>query len=426
MIELKKKYQIHFKRYKDLTTRLMQKMNNMRESQRMLERYHYEKREIEDANLRVGEEEELKSDQAILTNYSQFIELLEHSRQILAPDNSDEGVLDKVRILLKNFESLERIDERLSAVKKNVIDAQFLLMEINDITRRSLESFNFDPNRLDEVNSRLSKIYELKRKYGDGEVEILDYLAKIKSEIAMLENIDESIQKDQDELKIEVEKSLSLAKDISRKRLEIKAYFENKVSQELEKLAMKAAVFEVRIQPVEQPEDPESLTSDGLESVEFYISTNPGEEPKPLNKIVSGGELSRLMMAIKIALSSQKLAVTCMIFDEIDSGIGGNTAFFIGEKLFELSRNGQVICITHLPQIACFADHHFVVDKTVIDDKTKVSVKKITDNEVIAEIVRMLSGEEAIASAIEHARELVEVAASKKMHISNCTTVAQV
>lgn len=426
MIELKKKYQIHFKRYKDLTTRLMQKMNNMRESQRMLERYHYEKREIEDANLRVGEEEELKSDQAILTNYSQFIELLEHSREILAPDNSDEGVLDKVRILLKNFESLERIDERLSAVKKNVMDAQFLLMEINDITRRSLESFNFDPNRLDEVNSRLSKIYELKRKYGDGEVEILDYLAKIKSEIAMLENIDESIQKDQEELKIEVEKSLSLAKDISRKRLEIKAYFENKVSQELEKLAMKAAVFEVRIQPVEQPEDPESLTSDGLESVEFYISTNPGEEPKPLNKIVSGGELSRLMMAIKIALSSQKLAVTCMIFDEIDSGIGGNTAFFIGEKLFELSRNGQVICITHLPQIACFADHHFVVDKTVIDDKTKVSVKKITDNEVIAEIVRMLSGEEAIASAIEHARELVEVAASKKMHISNCTTVAQV
>jgi DNA repair protein RecN (Recombination protein N) len=132
------------------------------------------------------------------------------------------------------------------------------------------------------------------------------------------------------------------------------------------------------------------------------------------------------MMAIKIALSSQKLAVTCMIFDEIDSGIGGNTAFFIGEKLFELSRNGQVICITHLPQIACFADHHFVVDKTVIDDKTKVSVKKITDNEVIAEIVRMLSGEEAIASAIEHARELVEVAASKKMHISNCTTIAQV
>ena len=414
LIEMKQMYQNHYKSYKDLTTQIKQKMDKMREGKRMLERYYYEKREIEEANLKIGEEEDLKSDQAILSNYSQFIELLEHSREILASDNNDEGILDGVRILLKNFESLERIDERLSAAKKNIMDAQFLLMEINDITRRSLESLNFDPNRLDEVNSRLSKIYELKRKYGDGEAEILDYLKKIKNEIALLENIDESIQKDQEELKIEADESLSLANDISRKRHEIKTYFENKVSQELEKLAMKRAIFEVMIQPVEKPEDPESLTIEGLESIEFYISTNPGEEPKPLNKIVSGGELSRLMMAMKIALSSQKLAVSCMIFDEIDSGIGGNTAFSVGEKLFELSRNSQVICITHLPQIACFADHHFVVDKTVLNDKTKVSVKKITDDEVIAEIVRMLSGEEAVTSAIEHARELVEVATSKK------------
>lgn len=426
LIELKKNYLVHFKRYKELTAQLKRKMDNIREGQRLLERYYYEKKEIEAANLRVGEEEELKSEQLILTNYSQFVELLELSREILSPDNSDGGVLDKMRILLKNFELLEQIDDRLSTVKKNVQDAQFLLMEVNDITRRSIEGFNFEPNRLDEVNSRLSKIYDLKRKYGDSEAEITGYLAKINSEIALLENIDESIQKDQEELNIEMEKSISLAKDISRRRREIKIGFEKKVMQELEKLALKGAVFEVMIQPVEQPENPECLTSEGLESVEFFISTNPGEEPKLLNKIVSGGELSRLMMAIKVALSSQKLAVSCMIFDEIDSGIGGNTAFSVGEKLFELSRNAQVICITHLPQIACFADHHFVVDKTVLDEKTKVSVKKITADELIAGIAKMLSGNEAIASAIEHARELLGVAASKKNHISNCTTVAQV
>jgi len=416
LVELKKNYTIHFKRYKDLTVQLKQKIENMREGQRLLERYYYEKKEIEAADLKVGEEEELKNEQAILTNYSQFNELLELSREIMSSDDSEQGVLDKMRVLLKNFESLEHIDERLTTAKKNIQDALFLLMEVNDITKKSLEGYNFDPNRLEEMNLRLSKIYDLKRKYGESEAEILDYLMKINEAIVALENIDQSIQKDQDELSAEMEVSILLAGKISKKRFEIKADFEKKVSLELEKLALKRAVFEARIQPVEKTEDPQYLTSDGLESVELFISTNPGEELKPLNKIISGGELSRLMMALKVALSSQKLAVSCLIFDEIDSGIGGETAFSVGGKLFELSRSGQVICITHLPQIACFADHHFVVDKTVEDNKTKVNVRKITADEVIAEIARMLSGEEAITSAIEHARELVKVAADKKLY----------
>lgn len=425
LIELKNNYLSHYKRYKEISGKLKQKMENSREVQRLLERYRYEKKEIESANLRVGEEEDLKNEQMILTNYSQFVELLGLSREILSPDD-DHGVLDQVGVLLKNFESLKNIDEKLSMVKKNIEDAHLLLIEVNNTIRRLLDNLNFDPERLDVINSRLAKIYDLKRKYGDSEDEILNYLSKITSEICELENIDESIERDQEELKIELEKSMSLAKKMSLKRRELKPGFEKRVMQELQNLAMRGATFEVRIEPPEVSDDHELLTNDGLESVEFYISTNPGEEEKPLNKIVSGGELSRLMMAIKVALSNQNLGVSCMIFDEVDSGIGGNTAFSIGEKLYELSRNNQVICITHLPQIACFADHHLVVDKTIVEDKTHVNAKMISADQVVPEIARMISGDKALMSAIEHASKLVEVAESRKVYINNCTTTSQV
>jgi DNA repair protein RecN (Recombination protein N) len=370
--------------------------------------------ELEEAQLQEGEEEDLVNERHLLSNAETLFESANQLyEQLYGGDLSESSTLDGLKIASRTISKLCELDGSLSELNGRFESTVYELEDIAYQIRDYRDKIEFNPHRLSEVEERLDLIHRLKRKYGDSISEILAYQAQASQKLEDLQFGSERIEELKDQIHLVTQGAQELALELSTKRRETATQLESLIESELQTLGMEKAVFQILVSPIESAEGPleiegkrYELRADGMDEIEFFISPNIGSEPKPLTKIASGGEISRVMLALKTVLA-QIDPIPTMIYDEIDAGIGGHTADIVGQKLKELSRFRQVFCITHLPQIARFADQHFQVEKSVEGNRTTITAKRLTQDERIEEMARMHGGETTITT-LAHARELLE------------------
>jgi DNA repair protein RecN (Recombination protein N) len=370
--------------------------------------------ELEEAQLQEGEEEDLVNERHLLSNAETLFESANQLyEQLYGGDLSESSTLDGLKIASRTISKLCELDGSLSELNGRFESTVYELEDIAYQIRDYRDKIEFNPHRLSEVEERLDLIHRLKRKYGDSISDILAYQAQASQKLEDLQFGSERIEELKDQIHGVTQGAQKLAIELSKKRRETATQLESLIERELQTLGMEKAVFQILVSPIESAEGPleiegkrYELRTDGMDEIEFFISPNVGSEPKPLAKIASGGEISRVMLALKTVLAQIDLIPT-MIFDEIDAGIGGRTADIVGQKLKELSRYRQVFCITHLPQIARFADQHFRVEKSVEGNRTTITAKLLTPEERVEEVARMHGGE-ATVTTLAHARELLE------------------
>lgn len=371
------------------------------EREKQIDLARFQIKEIEEAGLSDGEEEKLQKEKLLLANAEKIAESVGGITGELKGEGA--SVVDKLKGILSSFKEISAIDKSIEKTFNNYSEATYQIEDVARELEDYKEKLTFDPKRLEEVDDRLDLIKQLKRKYGNTLKDINAFKDSKKKELSSLIHSDEEIGRLEGEAaklsKELVDRSLKLSKF----RKQVAKEVETKAVEELEELNMKKVSFKVDFRPVASGSEVMVegklyiCNANGIDEVEFLISPNPGEPVKPLAKIASGGEISRIMLALKTILIKADLIPT-MIFDEIDAGIGGNTASSIGEKLSKLSAVHQVICITHLPQIASFASNHLFVNKSVKAGKTFVEVKNLDKAERVKELARMVSGKVTDAS----------------------------
>lgn len=358
----------------------------------------FQVREIEEAKLEPDEENKLKTEKQILANSEKFVSLAnEGSENLYSKDGSVIGILN---LLKKKATELSRIDSSLGEVESLLDSCIVQLNEVVAFVQKYNEKFNYDPRRLEEIESRLALIGRLKKKYGESVDAILSRLQELKNELNNIETAGDRFKKlEEDEKKIYSEMQRD-AEKLKRMRIETSKKLKKGIESELKALGMEKAIFNIAFKDTD-------FSACGTDSIEFLLSTNPGEEVKPLSMIVSGGELSRIMLALKNVLAGYS-DIPVLIFDEIDAGIGGAVAEIVGKKLRDVSSKHQVLCVTHLPQIACYAKSHFSVSKNLEKGRTVTRVKLLENAERVDELARMLSGVELTKKSREYAKELLE------------------
>lgn len=376
--------------------------------------------EIESANLSIGEEKELKNRKQILSHSEKLHQAAGNCLNLISGEGANElNASDLLREAVSALDDVKGIDSKLDGICESMESVVYTVEDCARATREYSEEVEFDPSQLTEVEERLNCVSMLRKKYGDSIEEILEFKERAQTELNLVEHRDKDIASLKSEID-ELERTLiALALQLSTARKEIAKSFQNEVKNCLSDLDMPRARFEVAVR---QQQDETGLMvekrlvkvfTDGIDKVMFLISPNPGEPLRPLHKSASGGELSRVMLALKIVLTNID-HITTLIFDEIDAGVGGKTAFIIGQKLAQLTRNHQVVCITHLPQIACFADKHFYIGKKEKGGRTVASVKVLDSEGCLNEISRMLSGGVVSELSKKHAAETINEAATIK------------
>ncbi len=376
-----------------------------RERERRLDFLGFEVKEIEAAGLRRGEWEEIQAERDILKNAEKVALLVDSG---LGCVHGEEGsILTVLARLQEVVGGLGRFDPGIKAYAEPLGQASIAVRELADVLIKFKDRETFGPECLEQLEERLSTIENLRRKYGETIEAILDHLAKAKQERAELTGSEETLAGLEAEIQRMFGEYLARAEKLSRQRRTGCPKLEALVEKEIALLGMKRARFRVKMETAETASlNPSQVPELGVDEVEFLISPNPGEDLRPLRKTASGGELSRLMLAIK-TIGKKKDEAKTLIFDEIDSGIGGKTAESIAAKLRELSKRHQVICITHLPQIASFAPHHFRIEKTVAKDRTFTTVQELGFEERVTEISRLLSGSRTTPASLQNAREML-------------------
>lgn len=377
--------------------------------------YSFQIKEIDSVSPKENEDDELSNELKILENSERLLELTTSIYQTLFEgENSVQDILSEAN---RKLSELELIDKIFSVTEK---ESRNILSQINDIaeTIRSYNSkIDIEPKHLEEVRQRLGTLTLLKKKYGGSIDTVLMHRKKIGEELSLAENFSEKIK----EIKNEIEKSRdncgNLAIDISNKRKSKIPLIEESINKTLNELGIEHSSFNVKIErSLAVDEDPNyilsnnkkiKITNNGCDEVEFFISTNIGEDVKPLAKVASGGEISRVMLALKSVLAKTE-ALPVLIFDEIDAGISGRIAQKVGKALEELSQSHQIIAITHLPQIAGNAHHHYAVNKKLVGDRVVSSINKLDNNQRVNEIAKLMSGEEITEASIKGAKELIK------------------
>jgi DNA repair protein RecN (Recombination protein N) len=376
-----------------------------REREQRLDFLAFQVREIESAGLRPGEWEDLAAERHLLKNAEKIAGLVDKALELAyAAEGSAAAVLAALR---DTVGELGRYDPTLGAFAEPVGEAAITVRELGEQLIRFKERQGLGPERLEEVEARLDTIDKLKRKYGETTEAVLAHLAKVKEEYQDLLQSQEKLADIDARIARSLEDYRTSAGRLSRLRSEAAQKLSAQVEEEISTLAMKKARFRVHLetQPLESLAA-SNVRDSGLDGVEFLISPNPGEELRPLRKVASGGELSRIMLALK-TVGKERAGLKTLIFDEIDSGIGGKTAECIAEKLRDLSGGHQVICITHLPQIASFASDHYRIDKSVEKDRTFTTVEALDFDSRVTEISRLLSGSRITPTAVKNAREML-------------------
>lgn len=366
------------------------------EKARKLDILNFEIDEIINAGITLGEEEELKEKRNFIRNKEHFIKNCSAALSILY-ENDEETAYNLVSQASRFVDKVA--DESLNELSEKINDILYNIEDIASDIRQHLDKVNFEELSLDEIEERLDVIYKLKRKYGGSEEDILAYLEKAQEELDNITFSDSKkvellakISKLTDEAQMQAQKIRSIRKENA-------LVIEKEINSQLSELNMSGAGISVVFIECE-------LYKKGIDKVEFLISTNPGEPRKPLTKIISGGELSRIMLAMKNVLTAGDAAGT-LVFDEIDTGISGVTAGKVGVKLSEIAKKKQVICVTHLPQIAAISDSHFVISKSSVNDKTNTYIKAIDENEKIEQIAYMISGDAASQISVNQAKEMI-------------------
>lgn len=367
----------------------------------------YQIQEISEADLKNGEDEELIKRRNILSNSEKIYSSLSLIYSELYGGENRECAYDKIGTSISNIESVEKYDEKLKDIRCSMEDVYYKLEDIIDIIRDYKDSLEFDSEELERIESRLDLINNLKRKYGNSIESIQSYLIKIKEEYSLIERNEEIIEKNKKELERLNIKLYELTDKITNERKQTALKLEKLIENELKYLGMEKALFKIVI------DKKNKITDNGNDDVLFTMTANPGEPLKPLNKVASGGEMSRIMLAIKTVIADIDKIPT-LIFDEIDTGISGRTAQCVAEKMSGISNSHQILCVTHLPQIASMADVHFKIEKNVNEEKTFTKVYKLDDNEKIEELSRMLSGAQVTKITRSHAKEMIELAQNFK------------
>ncbi|WP_100404746.1 DNA repair protein RecN [Bacillus solitudinis] len=413
-------YQLLYKRAKNLQKQLLNLSENEQEMAQRVDLLRYQLEEIGQANLEPEEDVHLANEKYKLANSEKLFKTLQDSYDSLYGDGRG---LDYIMNAVSHLEEAQTIDNGLRELHENVSNSYYLLEEAAFSLRNQLEEIEFDPARLEMIDERLNEIQKLKRKYGKTVVDILEYSAKVEDELDTIIHKDDRIQNLEKELE-SVWLDLSVeAQAITDIRKEAAAALSEEIHKQLKALYMEKTVFDIRI--VErlagkQGSQVEGKTMyfgpDGRDEIEFYLATNPGEPLKPLTKIASGGEISRIMLALKSIVSSSQ-GLTSVIFDEVDTGVSGRVAQAIAEKIHSASSKSQVLCITHLPQVAAMADTHLYIKKEEEEERVKTLVSPLLYKEKVNELARMISGVEVTDLTKQHAEELLQLAKQHKQSI---------
>ena len=397
-LELKQAYQTNFDAYRKMRKQLLEIKKNQEEHKARIEMLEFQMAEIESASLQPGEDLKLNQERDKLLNYKNIADTLTNAYTML--DNEEFSSLANVRSAMNDMESLEDYDAEYREISSSLSESYYVLEDVTKRLEDIIEDLDFDGNRLMQIESRLDLIHAITRKYGGNVDDVLMYFAKITEEYNLLTGNHLSSDDMEAELK-KLEVSLvDLATKLASARHNLAQQLEIEIQQELKDLYMDKARFQVQFTKGK-------FTREGNESVEFYISTNPGEDFKPLVKVASGGELSRLMLAIKSAFS-RKEGKTSIVFDEVDTGVSGRVAQAIAQKIHKIGQNGQVLAISHLPQVIAIADYQFFIEKISNDHSTVSTVRLLTVEERVEEVAKMLAGENVTEAALSQARELLQ------------------
>ncbi|KGF31997.1 DNA recombination protein RecN [Peptoniphilus lacrimalis DNF00528] len=397
-LELKQAYQTNFDAYRKMRKQLLEIKKNQEEHRARIEMLEFQMAEIESASLQPGEDLKLNQERDKLLNHKNIADTLTNAYTML--DNEEFSSLANVRSAMNDMESLEEYDVEYREISNSLSESYYVLEDVTKRLEDIIESLDFDGNRLIQIESRLDLIHAITRKYGGNVDDVLMYFAKITEEYNLLTGNHLSSDDMEAELK-KLEVSLvDLASKLASARHNLAQQLEIEIQQELKDLYMDKARFQVQFTKGK-------FTREGNESVEFYISTNPGEDFKPLVKVASGGELSRLMLAIKSAFS-RKEGKTSIVFDEVDTGVSGRVAQAIAQKIHKIGQNGQVLAISHLPQVIAIADYQFFIEKISNDHSTVSTVRLLTVEERVEEVAKMLAGENVTEAALSQARELLQ------------------
>lgn len=394
---LKQSYQQIFDRYKALRRQALEKQKNEKEHQARLDLLAFQIGEIDAADLVRGEDDLLNQERQRLLNHKKIADTL--TSAYLSLDNEDFSSLSQVRSSMNELLSIEDLAPEYQLISAGVSEAYYILEEVTKQLSDTIEQLDFDAGRLQDIELRLDSINSLTRKYGGGVNDVLDYYANITKEYQLLSGGDRSSDELERELKA-LEKQLVLtASQLSDQRHALALELEADIKAELRELYMEKADFKVHFTR-------SKFNREGNESLEFYISTNPGEGFKPLVKVASGGELSRLMLAIKAAIS-KKEDKTSIVFDEVDTGVSGRVAQAIAKKIYKIGRYGQVLAISHLPQVIAIADNQYFISKESKEESTVSKAKLLTQEERVEEIAKMIAGADVTEAARNQARELL-------------------
>lgn len=396
--DVKKHYQELFESYRQLRKRVVTKQKNEQEHKARIEMLEFQIAEIEAAALKAGEDQVLKQKRDKLLNHKNIADTLTNAYVML--DDEEFSSLSNIRSAMNDLMMLEEFDADYKEMSANVSEAYYILEEVTKHLGDVIDDLDFDAGSLQQIEARLEVIYSITRKYGGSVDDVLEYYDNITKEYNLLTGSDESSDDMEKSLKRLEKRLIVAAEKLSQERHSLAKDLEAEIKQELADLYMEKADFQVQFTKGK-------FNRDGNEAVEFYISTNPGEGFKPLVKVASGGEISRLMLAIKSAFS-RKEDKTSIVFDEVDTGVSGRVAQAIAQKIYKIGSNGQVLAISHLPQVIAIADYQFFIEKRSDENTTVSTVRLLTEEERVEEIAKMLAGSDITEMAREQARELLK------------------
>ncbi|MFT8423930.1 MAG: DNA repair protein RecN [Liquorilactobacillus sp.] len=400
--DLKVKYNKLFEAYREKLRILKKKQSDEQKWAQRLDMLQFQVQEITEANLVLGEDADLEIKKQKLENFQTIRDALSQSYELLSGEEAD--FLGHLGDAVEATQKVGNLSEDLHNIADNLSSAFYTLQDAAHDISNELDVMEWNEDELNQTNQRLEVIKQLEHKYGNSIEKVLDYYNKIERELAQMQSADEDSEIQQKAVDKAYSEALATAKKLSHERTRAAKKLSNAVEMQLKSLYMDQARFEVHFGT-----DKTVLASDGIDRVEFYIQTNQGEASGPLAKIASGGELSRIMLALK-TIFSQDRNLTSIIFDEVDTGVSGRVAQAMAEKISQIAQLSQVLCITHLPQVAAISNHHYLVTKEVIKGRTETNIEKLNEEKRITEIARMLAGTEITKLTMEHAKELLEMA----------------
>lgn len=407
----KKAYQDTYYQYKKVEKELRQWEQNEKELAQRQDMLRFQVEEIEAAELIEGEEETLQEEKVGLVNYQKIMQALNYTYQAL--QGEDNSGLDSIGAAMEEMTGIKDLDDAYAQLTDTISNSYYQLQEVVSDLSRKMDTLAYDEERLNEIESRLDVIHQLKRKYGENIAEILTYFEDAREELTTIEDREGQLERLTKEVDVLSQALVENGTRLTETRKAVAKKLEKAIQDQLKELYMEKAQMVVSFKDIPTDSLIDKATENGFDQIEFFISTNPGEPPKPLIRVASGGELSRMMLAMKTIFSKTQ-GVTSIIFDEIDTGVSGRVAQAIANKMYSVALHSQVLCITHLPQVAAMADHHYYISKETKNERTETDVSLLNKQEEVTEIARMLAGSEITPLTLETAHELKKLSESYK------------